>query len=311
MTAGDGSRLGHSPRPRPLRGVRNRADCIFSRTVCLCDDVVEQRSRARREKIRVHCRRRSRLWIRRCRRRQGHPCNTSRASSNNLLVHHGWIQFSSVPLQPDRKRGTESHAHAQRPAGHIPARRLSARRRTDRSGRTGVRSRPEQTLVTSHVARAADPRRSARAAAAARRRRPRTRFGRARRRSPTAGYSNGDGGLTDRRACPKRSPAHRQSHPPGGKHRADGPVRLQRHLLHAVRGRGLPPHHLLPRPPGRDGELHRDAARRQGAVSGAAGQRQPGRAGATCPTVATSPIGSTRIAKPSYLFALVAGRLSP
>ena len=34
---------------------------------------------------------------------------------------------------------------------------------------------------------------------------------------------------------------------------AVGPVHLERRLLHAVRGRRLPPHHLLPGPPGRDG----------------------------------------------------------
>ena len=39
---------------------------------------------------------------------------------------------------------------------------------------------------------------------------------------------------------------------------------LGRRLLHAVRGRGLPPHHLLPGPARRDGGLHRHAARRQG-----------------------------------------------
>ncbi len=62
-------------------------------------------------------------------------------------------------------------------------------------------------------------------------------------------------------------------------HQAHGPVRERGHLLHAVRGRGLPPHHLLPRPPGRDGELHGDAARRQGRLPGAAVERQPGRTG--------------------------------
>ena len=34
----------------------------------------------------------------------------------------------------------------------------------------------------------------------------------------------------------------------GEEHAAVGPVHLGRRLLHAVRGRGLPPHHLLPRP---------------------------------------------------------------
>ena len=62
----------------------------------------------------------------------------------------------------------------------------------------------------------------------------------------------------------------------------------RRRLLHAVRGRGLPPHHLLPRPAGRDGELHRHAARRQGRLPGAAVERQPGRAGRAATTAATS-----------------------
>ena len=65
----------------------------------------------------------------------------------------------------------------------------------------------------------------------------------------------------------------------GEEHQAHGPVREQRFLLHAVRGRRLPPHHLFPGPPGRDGQLHGAAARRQAEVPGAAVQRQPGRPG--------------------------------
>jgi len=44
-----------------------------------------------------------------------------------------------------------------------------------------------------------------------------------------------------------------------------------------VRGGRLPPHHLVPRPPRRDGALHHDHPRRQGEVPGAAFQRQRGR----------------------------------
>ena len=48
-----------------------------------------------------------------------------------------------------------------------------------------------------------------------------------------------------------------------------------------MRGGGLPPHHLFPRPPRRAGALHGDAARRPRALSGAAVERQPAsRAGA-------------------------------
>ena len=43
----------------------------------------------------------------------------------------------------------------------------------------------------------------------------------------------------------------------GGQQGAAGPLPLARHLLHAVRGAGLPPHHLFPRPAGRARHLHR------------------------------------------------------
>ncbi len=56
-----------------------------------------------------------------------------------------------------------------------------------------------------------------------------------------------------------------------------GPVRLGLGPVHAVRSRRVSPHHLLPRPAGRDGGVHGDAARRQEQVPGAAVQRQPGR----------------------------------
>ena len=51
-----------------------------------------------------------------------------------------------------------------------------------------------------------------------------------------------------------RDPQHlraREEHP------ALGPLHVGRRLLHAVRGRGLSPHHLLPRPARRDGESTR------------------------------------------------------
>ena len=48
--------------------------------------------------------------------------------------------------------------------------------------------------------------------------------------------------------------AHRQDQDrAGAQHPADGALRLQRHLLHPVRGRGLPADHLVPGPPGRHG----------------------------------------------------------
>ena len=55
------------------------------------------------------------------------------------------------------------------------------------------------------------------------------------------------------RAVPARD---RDAARPLRQHPAHGPLPLERHLLHAVRGRRLPPHHLFPRPPRRDGGLH-------------------------------------------------------
>ena len=82
-----------------------------------------------------------------------------------------------------------------------------------------------------------------------------------------------------------RQPARRQLHArdpqhlrAGEEHPALGPLHLGRRLLHAVRGRGLSPHHLLPRPARRDGRVQRADPREQGGLSGAALERQPGRA---------------------------------
>ena len=56
-----------------------------------------------------------------------------------------------------------------------------------------------------------------------------------------------------------------------------GPLPLERHLLHAMRGGRLPPHHLFPRPSRRDGGLHHAHRGRQSRSAGAARQRQSGR----------------------------------
>ena len=50
-------------------------------------------------------------------------------------------------------------------------------------------------------------------------------------------------------------------------------------LLHPMRGGGLPPHHLFPRPARRDGGLHHPHRGREGRRAGAARQRQPRRIG--------------------------------
>jgi hypothetical protein len=56
-------------------------------------------------------------------------------------------------------------------------------------------------------------------------------------------------------------------------------VPLGRDLLHAVRGRGLPPHHLFPGSPRCHGGLHHARRGRQSGGTGAARQRQSRRSG--------------------------------
>ncbi|WP_255505494.1 aminopeptidase N [Alkalisalibacterium limincola] len=98
------------------------------------------------------------------------------------------------------------------------------------------------------------------------------------------------------------TPAPRRQHPAGR------PLRESRPVDHPVRSRGLPPHHLLRRPPRRDGHLAHHAARGCRTLPGAAGQRnrveagrlEDGRHFATWHNPHPTP---------AYLFALVAGQL--
>ena len=62
-----------------------------------------------------------------------------------------------------------------------------------------------------------------------------------------------------------------------GQYGALGAVPLGRQFLHPMRGGGVPPHHLLPRPSRCDGALHHHLARRRRVLPGAAVQRQPRR----------------------------------
>ena len=79
---------------------------------------------------------------------------------------------------------------------------------------------------------------------------------------------------------PPNGPVHagnRDAGRPDRQHPALRPLPLQRHLLHAMRGGRLPPHHLLSRPARRDGGLHHAHRGRQKRSAGAAVQRQPHR----------------------------------
>ena len=73
-----------------------------------------------------------------------------------------------------------------------------------------------------------------------------------------------------------------------------GPLHLRRRSVHAVRGRGLSPHHLLPRPARRDGGLHRHPARRQGAPTRCCCATATWSSRATSTTAATTRSGTTR-----------------
>ena len=74
-------------------------------------------------------------------------------------------------------------------------------------------------------------------------------------------------------------PRCRNPHRARQKHRAVRALYVGRQFLHPMRARGLSPDHLFRRPAGCDGALFDDDRRRQGAVSGAAVERQPGRVG--------------------------------
>ena len=96
-----------------------------------------------------------------------------------------------------------------------------------------------------------------------------------------------------------------------GQHGAVGPLSLARHLLHPVRARRLPPHHLFPRPARRARRLHRAhrgrPRRRRRCCSPTAIRSRA----ATFPAPAgIAPMWHDPHPKPSYLFALVGGNLA-
>jgi hypothetical protein len=81
---------------------------------------------------------------------------------------------------------------------------------------------------------------------------------------------------------------------PGAQRVARGPVPLVRRVLHAVRGRGLPPHHVFPRPARRAGALHGHPARRACEATRCCCPTATWSPRARSPTGATSPRGTTR-----------------
>ena len=204
--------------------------------------------------------------------------------------------------------------HDSRPAQADAARRIPAARFPDRHGRAGF-----------HARRGGDARRIAPDAAAqpGGRRRRRRRCAstarnwtldvdRARRRAarrPTDYRLEPDGALVIADVPDAFTLDIAAAHQAAAQHRALRPLHLGRQFLHAMRGRGVSPHHLVPRPPGRVGALFgarspptRRAIRSccRTAIPASSGDLPDGRHFATW--VDPHP-------KPSYLFALVAGDL--
>ena len=117
-------------------------------------------------------------------------------------------------------------------------------------------------------------------AARPRRRRGRARVGRDRRPDARGRRIHARRRASDDRVGAGRvHPRDRGADRAAQEHEADGALRLEGRLLHPVRGGGLPPHHVLPRSPGRDGALHDDDSRRSRKLSGAVVERESGRTG--------------------------------
>ncbi len=160
------------------------------------------------------------------------------------------------------------------PARRDPARRLPAAGLAGAACRARLRPRPRPHAGPRPPVGA--PQRPPRPPAAPRRRGARA-AGTGDRR-PGAGSGTGAArtrGPGDRDRRRRGGRGDRGGHGAGGQHRAGGPLRGGRFPAHAVRGTGLPPHHLFHRPPGRDGALHHGTARRPRALPGAAGQWRP------------------------------------
>ena len=179
-----------------------------------------------------------------------------------------------------------------------------------------IRLHPTETRVTRDAGAPAQPGRArGRAARARRRRADLARRSRSTARACAAADYRGDAAGPDdrrsRRARPFTLTIETEINPTANT-KLMGLYRSSGSLLHAMRGRGLPPHHLFPRPartcwpstpPGI--EADRDEA------PVLLGNGNPVESGESPARAGTTPSGTTRIPKPSYLFALVGGRARP
>ena len=150
------------------------------------------------------------------------------------------------------------------------------------AGLAGRDGRPRRVAASDRRARARDARAAAQSGGAA----PaplvldgdgldaRRRSSSTARRLPPSAYVATPDSLTIAQPPPAVPARDRDAGRPDRQHPADGPLPLERHLLHPVRGRRLPPHHLFPRPARRDGGLHDAHRGREERSAGAARQRQ-------------------------------------
>ncbi len=116
------------------------------------------------------------------------------------------------------------------------------------------------------------------------------------RREPLPAAARRRAGHRRRAGC--LHPRRRNPHRARQEHRAFRALYVGWQFLHPMRARGLSPDHLFRRPAGCDGALFDDDRRRQGAVSGAAVERQPGRVGRGRQTGGTGRNGSIRTPSP-------------
>ncbi len=164
------------------------------------------------------------------------------------------------------------------PPVRIPAARLAGRDRRSRlqaSSDADAGARDAEAQAQSRGGRAR--------AAGARRRRADAGVAQDRRRGAAGRPLSRDAGWPHHRAAAEPA-VHARDRDAGrseGQHPALGPLPVERKLLHPVRGRGLPAHHLFPGPAGRDGGLHHADRGGPSRGAGAARQRQPARSGRT------------------------------
>ena len=140
-------------------------------------------------------------------------------------------------------------------------------------------------------------RNAARRAAGARRRRAVARLAQARWSRAAGGQLRRDAGQPHHPAAAER-PVHAGDRDAGRsdrQHPALGALSLERHLLHAMRSRRFPPHHLFSRPARRDGGLHHAHRGRQSRSAGAAVERQSDRERRLARTAGISRSGTIRI----------------